>query len=115
MKKAELEEVANDLFKLARRRLSYDYTGLLIYESLDSVGQDEEIGDEEAAERLFAAYDRYMCSLDPASQRALQILKYCLLLDLADLRPKTAGPEKRAALKTRLTTLHVSYSKEPAE
>jgi len=102
LKKAELQEIARDLARLARRRLSYDYTGLLVYQSLSSIGPDEEIEEEEAAEALFAAYDRYVHDLDPASRRSLDILKCYLLLDLASVRPRTVGLRKRAALRARL-------------
>lgn len=114
MRKAELQEVAYDLVRLARRRLSYDYTGLLVYESLNSIGPDEEIDDGKAADALFVAYDRYTQSLDPASRRSLDILKCYLLLDLADLRPTAVGPEKRAALKLRLSQHNVRYDRAPS-
>ena len=108
MKKAELQEIADDLVGLARRRLSYDYANLLVYESLNLVGPEEEIDDEKVVEVLFTAYDRYMQGLDPASQRSLDILKCYLLLDLASLRPRIVGPRRRAALRLRLTAYHAA-------
>lgn len=108
MRKAELREIALQLAKLARRRLSYDYTSLLIYEALDSIPADDEVEDEKATEALFAAYDKFVDGLDAAGRRSLEILKCYLLLDLADLRPQTLTPEKRTALELRLTNFRTA-------
>lgn len=102
MQKDELVKLADDVANIARRRLGYDYAGVLILRSAELFPEGVEIRESHAVEVLFKAYDSYANKLDSPSRESLRILKIYMLLDLAEKRPKCVPHGRRLAIRARL-------------
>jgi len=104
LRKAELQQLADEVAAVSRRRLGYDYAGVLFQRSAAffSDKSDGDVGVGDALKVLFKAYDRYVDGLDKGSRESLHILKCYILLDLAKLRPEFVSRRQRFLVRLRL-------------
>lgn len=104
LRKAELLQLADEVAAVARRRLGYNYAGVLFQWSAAffSDKSDGDVGVGDALKVLFKAYDRYVDGLDKGSRESLHILKCYILLDLAKLKPEFVPRRQRFLVRLRL-------------